>query len=84
MPGLIDNLHDDNIIGTDTHITVWRTVFNITRPSFSAVLAEICTNFFRHKDLVEKQASLLHVDQFCRYHEDAELRFKQQEKVEIQ
>ena len=83
MPCLIDNLKD-NIPGADTQITVWRTVFDITRPSFTAALAEIRTNFLRHKDLVEKQANLLHFDSFHRHHEEAELHFKQQEKVEIQ
>ena len=63
---------------------MWRTVFNLTRPSFSAALSEIRTNFLRHKDLVEKQANLLHFDLFRKHHEEAELRFKQQEKVEIQ
>ena len=48
------------------------------------MLADIRTNLLRHKDLVEKQASLLHFDLFRRQHEEAELRFKQQEKVEIQ
>jgi len=63
---------------------VWRVVFDIARPKFSAVLADIRTNLLRHKDLVEKQANLLHFDQFRRQHEEAELRFRQQEKVEIQ
>ena len=67
-----------------TLITVWRAVFHITRPSFSAALAAICTNFLRHKDLVERQANLLHFDLFCRHHEEAELQFKKQEEAEIQ
>ena len=76
---------------------MWRTVFDIARPSFSAALAEIRTNFLHHKDLVEKQANLLHFDQFRRHHEEAELHFdsfrrhheeaelhfKQQEKEQI-
>jgi len=82
--GFINNLHEGNILGTDTHITVLRIAFDITRPRFSAALAEIRTNFLRHKDLVEKQASLLHFDLFRRYHADAELRFKEQEEAEIQ
>jgi len=65
------------------HVTVWRVVFDIARAKFSAVLADIRTNLLRHKDLVEKQANLLHFDQFRRQHEKAELRFRQQGKVEI-
>ena len=71
------------ILGTDTYLSVWRTVFDITHPGFSAALAEIRTNFLHHKDLVEKQANLLHFDSFRRHHEEAESRFKQQEKEEI-
>ena len=66
-----------------TLIAVWKSVFHLTRPSFSAALAEIRTNFLRHRGLVEEQAHLLQFDLFRRYHENAELHFKQQEKDEI-
>jgi len=80
IPGIIDNPREDGL----THIIVWRTVFDIARPKFSAMLADIRTNLLRHKDLVEKEASLLHFDLFRRQYEEGELRFKQQEKKEIQ
>jgi len=67
-----------------THATVWIAVFDIARPKFSAVLADIRISLLRHKDLVEKQANLLQFEEFRKQYEMSELRFREQEKVEIQ